>query len=344
MLLALDILVIDEISMLDQMALYFIERSLRNLRGNSENFGGVKVICCGDFRQLLPVKQHEGQVGTIASCCNQTALWQSFKRHELKRNMRVKRNASSSAWKDFLLRVGDGSENDDNGYIMLPAQCKIVKTLPQMVRGLGKKLWTGQNAILASTNRCVDEANKYISDLMDRKLEQRIYTSIDEPDGDTEISPTILHRTEYPGFPKHELHLRKGMIVMVIRNIADDKRNGTRIRITKLGHHSITGNIVNKGPNFGKKTCVFPVKLYSDEKKTGFIFKRTQLPLTISFAMTIHKSQGQTMERVGLYLADHIFAHGQLYVALSRSSEGGTGIISTERKISNIVYPEVLNK
>ena len=72
---------------------------------------------------------------------------------------------------------------------------------------------------------------------------------------------------------------------------------------------------------------------------------RIQFPVRVCFAMTIHKGQGQSMTRVGVYVAQQMFAHGQLYVAVSRAIlaaglkifvEGGKDILR------NIVYKEIL--
>ena len=85
-----------------------------------------------------------------------------------------------------------------------------------------------------------------------------------------------------------------------------------------------------------------------------FIIKRRQFPIIPAYAMTINKAQGQTFEHVGIFLAEPVFAHGQLYVALSRSKisnqvkifvgEGQLqGDLLKNNKIytQNIVYHEI---
>ncbi|KAL6296631.1 hypothetical protein ACE6H2_004773 [Prunus campanulata] len=82
-----------------------------------------------------------------------------------------------------------------------------------------------------------------------------------------------------------------------------------------------------------------------------FELTRKQFPVKLSFALTINKSQGQTIPHVGIFLLDHVFSHGQLYVGLSRSvSKSTTKVLVKKGSITgqegvftqNVVYKEVL--
>ena len=83
-----------------------------------------------------------------------------------------------------------------------------------------------------------------------------------------------------------------------------------------------------------------------------FDFRRTQFPLRLAFAMTINQAQGQTLRHIGLCLMEPVFTHGQLYIALSRVTDGANQRIIIvpdtlearhEGKIKNVVYSEVFS-
>jgi ATP-dependent exoDNAse (exonuclease V) alpha subunit len=78
---------------------------------------------------------------------------------------------------------------------------------------------------------------------------------------------------------------------------------------------------IMSGPCLGETRLIFPITLTSKDNDYAFIVNRVQFPIRLAFAMTINKSQGQSLARVGLDLRISPFAHGQLYIAFSRSSD-----------------------
>ncbi|WOG92307.1 hypothetical protein DCAR_0311570 [Daucus carota subsp. sativus] len=102
---------------------------------------------------------------------------------------------------------------------------------------------------------------------------------------------------------------------MLMRNLnqINGLCNGTRMIVTGCKKNSIECEIMC-GSHIGTKHLIPRIEMIPTETPWPFDFKRTQFPLQICFAMTINKSQGQSLDKVGIFLPRPVFCHGQLYV------------------------------
>lgn len=93
--------------------------------------------------------------------------------------------------------------------------------------------------------------------------------------------------------------------------------NGTRLIVEECYEDSVHAQILY-GSHKGEVYLIPRIYFEYNGEKLSYQLTRIQLPLRLAFAMTINKSQGQTMDKVGLWLSRPVFNHGQLYVACSR--------------------------
>ncbi len=146
--------------------------------------------------------------------------------------------------------------------------------------------------------------------------------------------------------PQHKLALKIGQPVICLRNVnpSEGLCNGTRL-ICKRFHSRLIEAEIAVGINSGKTVFIPRMPLTPSDTDLPFDFKRIQFPIRPAFAMTISKSQGQTLDFVGIWLHEHLFTHGQLYVAMSRVSSIDNlkiSICNNNGKTRNVVFKEVL--
>ncbi len=141
---------------------------------------------------------------------------------------------------------------------------------------------------------------------------------------DTEVANTypskFLNTLEVSGMFSHKLPLKIGALVMLLRNLDPSARlcNGMCLIIRHFMMQVVEAKIITcKGA--GNVAFIPRIKFIFDNSGLPFTFARKQFPLRLAYAMTINKSQGETLSHVGIHLVDDSCLHGQLDVAFSRT-------------------------
>jgi len=320
----LDILVIDEISMVRSDLLDIIDHLLRYARSNDEPFGGVKVRMFGDPFQLPPVVT-EKEIEYFSRRYPNPFFFSS--------DVISKSNMSVVQ----LTKVYRQSDPEFVGYL------DSIRDKSISVESLGKL-----------NNRCCvplsyDDRPNYVTltstNIAADAENSRIYNSINSEE--KSYKATVIGEFKSSSYPTDEiLNFKVGTRVMFLKN-SDLWCNGTTGEIVELRPNSVKVKLDN-----GLTHLVGPATWhnidYKYDRDTGIVAPEVkgvfkQLPLRLAWAVTIHKSQGCTFDRVRVDLGRGAFAAGQTYVALSRCrSLEGLNLVRPILSKDIIPDPEVL--
>ena len=301
-IVSLDLLVIDEISMVRADVLDGVDAVLRRFRRSEQPFGGVQLLMIGDLHQLPPVVKDDEW--DILSRYYDSPYF--FSSHALARTELVTielkhiYRQSDSRFIDLLNRVRDNSL-DAASLRELNSRC-----LPAFDSDQEGYI------TLCSYNRHAEAINR--SRL--QELDGRLHCFKAEIEGDF---------PEYTYPTSAVLELKVGAQVMFVRNDSSEERryfNGRIGQVTSISGQVVLVHCPGDSQDIEVKPLAWENIKYSVDQESGEIRQKKigaflQYPLKLAWAITIHKSQGLTFDRA-IIDANTAFAPGQVYVALSR--------------------------
>lgn len=317
-LTATDVLIIDEVSMVAPDLLDAMDLLARQARRNNDPFGGIQIVAIGDLFQLPPVitsdatDYYRQEYGFENSYFFDSHVYarSAFVRFSFDRVYRQ----NDGALLDNLVRLrgGDVSALDFfNG-------CKIMDAARRA------------NAVLITPYR---QQAEYINAARLRAINAPEISFVGVLEGN-------FSEKDVPAPMK--LNLKVGALVVFVKN-SDKWHNGSMGRIIDMGVHGLkvellnaARTIVNVKPEKWEK--IEYIRDENDRLQEHEIGSYKQFPLNLGYAMTIHKAQGKTLDAVVVDISRGAFAHGQTYVALSRTRSADDMHIATPLRPRDVIF------
>lgn len=330
------ILAIDEISMLHKETLDSMDSAFKEITGRKDKpFGGVQMVVIGDFFQLPPVQKQTNKCAKSKpedlQYCFKSAAWnaagfitldlQEVKRQSDKKFISALNKVRTGNITQEVIDLFEERERKFN----IEADSKILRIFSKKI-----KMNSHNNVMLTNDKNCSGNIKTYVAadyycETIDNKKEEYVipelkYNKIENKD--YKIAKAIMEREcRYP----QKINLRNGCRVMLLKNLNQEKGlvNGSCGVIKSHSEDDVVVKFdkINEEITIKKDIFYFQYR-YTEDEETGKVIKkavkREQFPLQLAYAITIHKAQGMTFDKLVIDL-DNIFSEGMSYVALSRN-------------------------
>lgn len=317
-LTATDVLIIDEISMVAPDLLDAIDILARYARRNNEPFGGIQVVAIGDLFQLPPVITRDAMQYYSDEYGQSNSYF--FDSHVYSRANFIKYNF------DFVYRQSD---------------TELLENLNCLRRN--------QTGVLRFFNSCrIDDPDR-----RDNAVVITPFRAVAERINATRLAQIIQTPVTYNGtlsgnFSERdvpapvELTLKVGALVVFVKN-GDKWHNGSMGIVRSLSQREIIVQLLSDSREL---VSVKPEKWqkieYSRDENDRLVENEVggykQFPLNLGYAMTIHKAQGKTLDTVVIDVSRGCFAHGQVYVALSRTRKSSDMHIASPLNSRDVIF------
>jgi ATP-dependent exoDNAse (exonuclease V) alpha subunit len=285
----IDVLVIDEISMVSNPMLSFIDSIMKWAKNSSTSFGGVQLIVVGDFAQLPPIEKFFTKKFAWQSPSWREADFRTCYLHKIYRQSED----------DFLVDILNDVRN-------ARITNKTIELMDKLMDNPASK-----TAVRLYTTK-MDVENENYSELAKLKGEEHVYR------GKESGAEYELERFYRDSMVEKKLIIKEGALVMfTINNFQKGFVNGTMGLVT-----GFVGKYPVVTTSDGNKIVATP-ELYKKENDKKVICAVLQVPLKLAWAITSHKSQGLTLSDVEMDLTK-VFEYGQAYTMLSRASSSKT--------------------